>query len=481
MSRTRFATLLRRVNAAETALLQAHNLTLLLVFAAVLLRIAFAVPAWGFQATSEPGWLAEAHRRAFGYGEAIPASSADAGAKSLFIDALTILLKVGAIAGIESGIKLVALANVTLALISGFGVYAATRLARLLSGERAEIIAAVLASFFPGSVLYSVRCEPATVAATFVVVSVWLAREGGASWRQVASGVVGGLAILLRWDASLLVVPSLVIGPSSVRSRRTLRAVSAVGTTILLGGLLDLLEGGQPFAQLRAYLGSISLAQASSQYHFDNYFHLLWDTTHWPLLVIAVGAFISLRRWGPLSLPVLLFLVAHCYEERKAFASILPCVPLLLSLAAAGLSSLIEGTLRPNAWVVVLTVPLMASMTRRTLTLRPHDLEIVDRNPQSITGAPFRGLEETLSCVGGRSNVCGVALVGIDKPSGDACAYLHKNIPLIQIPVAPIDEPIENVNYIVTARTTPPPRGFQFASSFGDFVAFARQGACTSR
>jgi 4-amino-4-deoxy-L-arabinose transferase-like glycosyltransferase len=149
------------------------------------------------------------------------------------------------ILAVSSGTTAVMLARIEAALLGTVAVAGVWWLGRQLFDQRAALLAAVFAAFYPGAIALSVMIlsEAPFCALLPMQLALWIAASKAESPRRagllaILAGVVAGLATLMRpsWllFAPFAVVVSVLVGVPSPKGRMRLRHL-AIGATMIVG------------------------------------------------------------------------------------------------------------------------------------------------------------------------------------------------------------------------------------------------------
>ncbi len=266
------------------------------------------------------------------------------------------------------------------ALLSALGVASLYGLGRLLVGEKAALLGALLAAFDPFYLAHSRILHHDALATTFATVSVlslavyWRNDDGngerGAFWPAL-SGVMAGLAFLSKASA-LFLLPfgcgALLIAGRKRTLKLKMKSLAVFGGAMALAvGLAWPAMWVRPLDALRLTLGgSLELAEAGHRQYFlgrvvsdpgFGFYPLvfLFRATP-PVLLGLVGALFAWRRerrcqapgWGAgvLAVYALLFAVFISLGAKKFDRYLLAVFPTLDLLAGWGLYGLFEAAAR---------------------------------------------------------------------------------------------------------------------------------------
>lgn len=423
--------------------------------------------------------LEPAHRLVFGHG--IVAWEFAEGARSwLFPGALALLLAAGDLIGLHSGLSLVAFCKLAMVALGLIGLWASIRLAERLAGPLAGWLSAALGAVFPALLVFGTRCTSETASASLLVVAAYLATTSTrrSMW---AAGMIAGISVFVRYQNGLVLVGILLWVCSQHRWRNAVDFAVAATVAGLAGGLLDWATWGSPFHSFLKYL-QFNLVEGkaarwgTAPWHF--YLVTLWTGTGPAMAGIALGFILAARRAMALVVIVSAYLAIHMAVPHKEYRFLMPILPLGLTVAGVGLAWGIER-LRPRPRLVagVLGVALAVGMIHRSVTVTLEDLGKGGGTP-SAGDSPWHrneGPNLMLSKAGEQPDLCGVVVVGIDRPSMGGYSYLHRPVPILR-PGAPAV--VERANYALAPLSHPVPAGYKQVAAGGGWGLFRRDGTC---
>jgi phosphatidylinositol glycan class B len=463
--------------------------------------------------------LEPAHKLVFGYGYV--SWEFQEGARSwLFAGFLGLPLKLAALLGVTRGQTLVILVRLLMVAVSLVGVWAAMRLATVIAGARAGILAGVLGALLPAAVVFGGRPMSGMVSGTLLVVAALLTM--GAGWRRlVAAGVLAGLAVFLRYQNGIVVAGLLLV----VLARRGYRDMgwfaAAAAVVGLAGGLLDLATWGRIFHSFRVYVTYNFVEGKASEYGVapaSYYAQVFWSATGIATLVIVPGLVASWRRARGLLLVVGVYLLLHLLVPHKELRFLLPVVPLGLALTGVGLADLVawlattwrraptppgrrgRGKRRTPAAPEAAVAPATATVADRVtwglaallvVVLGWHTSRVtfadLGQPTANATGANATWRENDdvnrlYWAAGTRPDLCGLALVAHGEVWTGGYAYLHRDVPIVAVS-APLAAaglgPVRaSCNYALLATRAALPPGYVEVDRRGARRLARRPGAC---
>jgi hypothetical protein len=426
--------------------------------------------------------LEPAHRLAFGYG--ITVWEFKDGARSwLFPGVLALVMKVGALFGAHTGLAVVGLVKTFMVAMGLVGIFAGMRLASLLGGQTAALLAGVLGATFPPSLVFGSRAMSETASGMLIVVASWFALRSERRFAWLA-GAIAATAIYLRYQNGLVALALLVVLVARRRFGQASRYAAAAAIVGLLGGALDYLTWGRFFQSFLVYWkfnfvegGAARWGTAPWSFYFE-----VARTASGPLLwILALGIVLALRRAPGLVFVAAVFVLAHCQVAHKEFRFLMPIVPLALTLAGTGLGAALDLVDRRRVVGPWLALSLAAAFGARTRAMTLAEMGQFADVPEWGAAAPwnfFGGINRAMAEAGTRDDLCGLTIVGIQPWWMGGFSYLHRDVPLFvgQSPVA-----LAASNYLIAQRAMSTPESYVSVASFEDDVLLRRGGPCAPR
>ena len=436
--------------------------------------------------------LEQAHRLVFGYG-IVPWEFAE-GARSWLFPALFAALWFAMdLAGAVDAATFVIAAKLLMVAISVAGIYAAMRIAAHFGGAPAALLAGLLLLAFPPLLLLGARALSEVASATLVTFAVLLALRAGS--RDLAlAGVLAALACFLRFQNGLIAIglAALVLAQGRWSGLRPF----LLGTTLtaLLGGLLDWATWGSPFHSLRAYLQYNLIDGQAAKYGEEGatyYARVAWTSTGPVLLAILAGWALALRRAAGVFAVCALYVAAHVAVAHKEYRFLLPVVPVLVALAAAGLALAFARGGHYARLLPVVGILFAAALARHAQQLTFDQLGQYRGQPAAAY-SPWSfndGVNRLLWEVGRLDDACGVWLGGVRPAWTGGFSYLHRDIPLVWG-----DEPhlLLHANYFLSPPVDLPmpvapwvdevevPPSYHPAMRAGGWTLHRRDGGCVA-
>jgi phosphatidylinositol glycan class B len=172
---------------------------------------------------------------------------------------------------------------------------------------------------------------------------------------------------------------------------------------------------------------------------------------------------------------VLVILASHSLLAHKEIRFLYPLYPLMVVLAALGAVELAKvfKTLwnwTPGPKMIVAAGLIVFGLTSALLA----SLAVI-RGRWTEQGGLI-GLVKA----GQDPHVCGVALYGVPWFETGGYAYLHRNVPMLQIPQgARLSEELNSFNFALTKELLPyPVHGFQLQDCWNGVCLYRRSGSC---
>jgi len=468
-----------------------RRLLILLVLAA-LPRLWFAWYEHGVNHPDEIFQMLEpAHRFVYGFG--IRAWEFRDGARSWFLPGIVALLWKGlSTLGLSDPLTVVPLLRMPFVALAIYSVCLASRLASKLSGELAGDFAALLTAFAPLALLLDFRCTTEAASAPLVLFALLAMVDA----RMARAGACLALLVFLRPTNAVLGLTAvawlLLTGKFRDGGRLALGALPVT----LAGGLLDWITWGSPFHHLVEYIRFNWTESGAASFGVEGplaYGRTLLVTA--PLLaLLLLPATVGLTRKSREARASLvvgwLYLIFYSAIGHKEPRFLLPVLPLLAALSAAGMIALVGPWLGKRAtvpgvgvasWTVgVATVFLFGLLYTPRLTygnLRPSSSEPDDRVLFGERDAVNRLLAEA----GRRPDLCGLLLLGVvpNELFSGGMTYLNRDVLLASNP--PSFEAwqylAQAANYAIAPAVATPP-AWQPVAQRGDAVLVSRPGGC---
>ncbi len=469
-----------------------RRLSILLVLAA-LPRLCFA---WFEHGTNHPDEIFQvlepAHRFVYGYG--IQAWEFRDGARSWFLPGMVALLWKGLAAlGLTDPLIVVPLLRLPFVALTVYGIYLASRLATKMTDERAGDLAALLAAFAPLALLLDFRTTTEAASAPLVL----LALLAMADARMVRAGALLALLVFLRPTNAVLGLTAMAWLLVTRRLREGGRLALGALPVTLAGGLLDWITWGRPFHHLVEYVRFNWTESRAASFGVEGpwaYGRILLVSA--PLLaVLLLPATIGLIRKSRESRTPLvvgwLYLTVLSTIGHKEPRFLLPILPLLAALSAAGLLALVgpwfgRHVIAPGVRVAIATgggagVILFGLLYTPRLTFQDLRPSFPGEPQDHILFGERDAVNRLLAKAGDEPNLCGLLLLGVvpNELYSGGMTYLHRDVLLASNP--PTQEAwrylSQAANYaIAPAGLTPP--DWQPIARRGDAVLVSRPGQC---
>ena len=472
--------------------LAARRRLLVLLVLAALPRLWFA---WFEHGANHPDeifqMLEPAHRFVYGFG--IQAWEFRDGARSWFLPGMVALLWKGlATIGLSDPLTVVPLLRMPFVALAVYSVYLASHLASKLMGERAGDFAALLTAFAPLALLLDFRCTTEAASAPLVLLALLAMIDA----RMARAGACLALLVFLRPTNAILGLTAaawlLLTGKFRDSGRLALGALPVT----LAGGLLDWITWGSPFHHLVEYVRFNWTESGAASFGVEGpwtYGRTLLVTA--PLLALlllpATVGLIRKSREARASLLVgWLYLIIYSAIGHKEPRFLVPVLPLLAVLSAAGMVALVGPWLSKLAtspgvglasWTVgVVAVFLFGLLYTPRLTygdLRPSSREPQDR----VLFGEHDAVNRLLTEAGRRTDLCGLLLLGVvpNELFSGGMTYLNRDVFLASNP--PTEDAwlylSQAANYAIAPAVASPP-GWQSVAQHGEAVLVTRPGGC---
>jgi GPI mannosyltransferase 3 len=418
--------------------------------------------------------LEPAHHFAFGWG--LVAQEFKEGIRSWLLPiVLGLLWRLASALGVHTGVALVGIAKLGMAALSLTGVWLTMSLALRLRGQRAAILAGLLAAACAPLVAFGSRGFVETASVPCIIGAALLLETRGQRHAAFA-GILATLAIFLRYP-NVLLWAGLLILLLARRRRDDAKAyvVAALVAAIPLG-LLDWPTGGWPF---RSLWNDVKLHILDSHGWNENrepfayYFEHLKSSMGVSFGIVLVGLALAWRRARGLVTFVVLAVVVTSLIPQKDLRYLLPMLPVALAVAAVGLSRLIDGLQGGAAPTYVLGILcalqmgfLTQTVTRGQLGQGASDLVIWHSGEDY-----FQAVAEASKA----PDLCGAVLTGNDPAWTGGYSFLHRPAPIYFDTHA---EHLASANFVVGAPTERLPPGWSRTYLNGRYALWRRSGGC---
>jgi phosphatidylinositol glycan class B len=460
-----------------------------LVAMAIILRLVpiIVVPSvnwWDevFQSTEQ------AHRLVYGYG--LVPWEFQLGARSWLLPGVIAgLLELARLIGDGPDYYLPLIATVFAALAAA-PVYCCFQWCRRRYGLTGAFVGAAVVAIAPELVYFGARALSEVIAAHLLMIAFYLLEPGykvDSRRRIAAAAALFALACLLRIQLAP-VAAVMALWPSEAGWRHLLPLAAGGLAVLALGGLLDALTLGYPFASIWRYVLYNVHYGVSSYFGTEPWdFYLLGEFGLWGGIstVVLLAAGFGGWRMPALLAGTVVIVAVHSIIAHKEYRFIYPAVLLVTIMVGMGFARLSqEGAriLRDRAvasragpacavlllgyWVIA-AAHVWTGETMVSLRLRVHD---------NLAAASFTARMPAL---------CGLGLYGVkgqDWARYGGYTMLHRPVPLFW----PEDErelkaaaPAFNV-LLYTSESAPAELGYQTIACFGKTCVARRPGSCAA-
>lgn len=453
--------------------------------------------------------LEQGHRLAFGYG-LVPWEFRTGARSWILPGAIGGVMKVFSLCGIGSGGGLAVAMKLFFALLSTLGLFAMLRIAYAAAGLASAVMFGLLVAAFPSSLLYGSRamsevaCAPALAWGAWLLWSWGLGGNGRSAWQSchlaatpwwkhaptlVGAGALFGLAALLRYQTIVLLPLVLLLVAWRCSVRVSLLVAAGMVVVIGLGGLLDWITWGRPFAAFINYMRFNLVENGASQWGVskrDFYWRTLLATTGPALWILLLGFVVGLRRTWPIALLAIVFAGAHSAIAHKELRFIFPVLSFFLLSSAVGLGRIVDWAPLPRGLQMGLTsavgLALLAVFAWRAPKLTFADI----RQPMDSTanGGPtstlvwraFNERNRLLAHAGSRADICGLAAPTMNPYWSGGYTYFHRLMPIVWAGGRP-DFDAANYAMLGPGQTMADDR-YTVVAVEGPYRLYRRDGAC---
>jgi phosphatidylinositol glycan class B len=353
-------------------------------------------------------------------------------------------------------------------------------------------LAALVAAFAPLALLLDFRCTTEAASAPFVLLALLAMIDGRMAW----AGVCWALLVFLRPTNAILGLSAMTWLLLSGKFRDSGRLVLGALPVTLAGGLLDWITWGSPFHHVVEYIRFNWTESGADQFGVEEpwtYARTLLVTAPLLALLLLPATAGLIRRSREAHAPLVvgwLYLIVHSAIGHKEPRFLVPVVPLLAALSAAGLVALVgpwldRRAIAPSVRVAIATVGATAVFLFGLLytpRLTYGDLRLVPVESQArILFGERDAVNRLLAEAGKRPDLCGILLLGV-APNvlySGGMTYLNRDVLLSSNP--PSEEAwlylSQAANYAIAPAGATPPE-WQPVAQRGDAVLLSRPGGC---
>ncbi|HXE89945.1 MAG TPA: hypothetical protein VNK82_03180 [Terriglobales bacterium] len=417
--------------------------------------------------------LEPAHRLAYGYG--ITTWEWREGTRSWVLPAVLagIMRVSGGLAPGSSGYLLAI--TVCLCLLSLLPVIFAYVWARRVSAPGTGLLAAALSAVWFELIFFAPKAFSEVILAHVFLAGLLLAttedhrKERG---RLLAAGIMFGITLALRVPYAPVVGFAVIYLCRRQLRQKWLPLALGLAVSVVAFGMIDAFSLGSPFQSLWK-LGWIDLAESKSLQFGSSPWYAYLASLVWvwswgfPLIVyfVALGA--------PRS-PLLLWLVAvlfvtHSFLEHKEYRYLYLMVPLVCTLAALGMAQWAQRfPARRRAVIAGLLAAWCLGSGLLAWNFRPY---------WTAYSGNLRAFEQ----MSRSGDTCGVGLLGMPWNWTGGYAYLHRDVPILQLEVPGDAARLSpHFNYLLAFDgASSVPEGFERQWCWRGSCLFTRPGDCT--
>jgi len=394
--------------------------------------------------------------------------------------------------GFSNPLIVVPLLRLPFVALAIYAAYLSARLAKSLAGDaagaRVGILAALLAAFSPLALLLDFRTTTEAASGVFVVLAVLAVADG----KMVRAGAWMALLVFLRPGNGLVGLGAVASLAWGRRFRDSARLALGAAPVALAGGILDWITWGSPFHHLVEY-GRFNWIESGAKIFgiqaVWGYGPLLFKAA--PLIAIGLvpAAVALMRAGGRARLPVVvagIYLLVHSALAHKEARFLLPILPLLAALVAAGMALLVGGWLsrrEPSAILIAAGASVMVLGTQQAFRATYADLYDPRGEPSDkLVFGKRHDVNRLLAAAGDRGDLCGMLILGLmpNELFSGGTTYLHRDVLL----VSPQRRQswmfmARAANYAVAEAALLPPEWHRVAIR-GDVALLGREGGCSA-
>jgi hypothetical protein len=345
------------------------------------------------------------------------------------------------------------------------------------------IAAASVPAFWPDALYFGGRTLSEPVAASLLVIALYLLEPGYlvTSRRRLAwGGALLTLAFVIRIQLGPAIAVAAIWAWLRAPRRRLLPLFGGVLGMLVLNGLLDAATAGYPFApewrNLTANLAN-DVASSFGTAPWNFFLLALWGAATLPLAALTLlGA-----RQAPLLLTsAVVILLAHSVIPHKEYRFVYPAILLLLIVAGLGLAQLV-------AWFSLLSKPLslpagyllsigalgivlIVALSCATIIISPRQQALWRKGEDMMRASAL---------IARLPSVCGIGTFGIYWWDTGGYTFFHRNVPFYW-PLSPAqfahDAP--GFDTLIETRGAPRPPDYDRRQCFGSICIAQRPGGC---
>ncbi len=434
--------------------------------------------------------LEPAHRWVYGYG--IQSWEFQDGARSWLLPGILGLLWKGLVfLGLSDPLTIVALLRLPFVASALCSAYLAARMAEMLSGRTAGVLACLFSAFMPLALMLDFRTT-SEAASTPILLLAMLSAIGG---RFVRAGAFAALLVFLRPVNGLVIAAMVGWLVFERNTRALLRVVSGAVPVALAGGAIDWATWGAPFHHLVEYLRFNWVESGANLFGtqpFWTYGVVLWRTALPLALGLPAAAIVVWRRSPTARIPLmvtLLYLVLHsvvAHKEPRFLLPILPLVGILTSVALVEMLASRVGRLLTAPYATTsalaasaLTIVLYGSLMAATLTY----VDLLDARGEAHDRVLFgkrNSVNHLLVRAGNQPDLCGMLVLGLmpNELFSGGTTYLHRDVLLTSPRSRALWGLMSRAANYAVAPDIPGPPGWRRLAQHEGVVLLKRPGEC---
>lgn len=439
--------------------------------------------------------LEQGHRMVYGYG--VTPWEFSQGIRSWFLPGVMGLV-MGATSWLgegSSGYLLGVLLFLSLlSLIPVVAVFSWTR--RHLSLSAAVVASVIVAGWFE-AVFFASKALSEVVASHIMFLGLmlcWDDKQQRPTWQLWLAGLALGLTFGLRVHFAPGLLLILLWALWKQERQQWSRVLGGFALAVVALGLLDWVTWGLPFQSIWKNFWVNVVEGKSKNYGLGIspwylYAVMLWRTWSWGLIPLLVLAALGAQRLPLAGLVTLAIFAAHSFIGHKEYRFIYPCLILVVMLASVGLVDSLRSVLEKqaprsralaNTLVALLVLSGSLGLGYRFNT---HHTMNTFGGPVVSHWTHFQGSLEAFSQLSTETDVCGVAVWGMNKAFSGGYTYLHRRIPIRDMEkasFASLKKQFPYFNAMVTRLAKSPRNIGSYAkeSCWGEICLYRRFGGC---
>jgi len=344
-------------------------------------------------------------------------------------------------------------------------------------GDAAAIIAAGTCAIWYGLVYFAPKAFTEVVAGNLLLPGLYFGMYGDAlpeKRRLFLAGLFCGLAVSLRMQLAPAVAFAAIYFCIPNWKKRGPVLAAGLLLPVVVFGLVDAITWSYPFQSYIRYLWVNFGERRSLMYGTEPWYWYLTSLVRLlgPMLLLALA---GVRRSPFLGWVAFIIIASHSLLAHKEARFLYPVIPILLTLAALGLTEIaralnarLKSPLSPKTIVTVSLV--FCTLTSALCAWRFPRWGYESGNLIAM---------EQLSL---DSSVCGVGLYKISWAHNGGYSRLHQNVPLILVTQDnELEQQMPSFNALLTVgHLADPKMGFELTKYWNGVYLYRRPGSCMS-